>query len=279
MTFINGIAYGPARSTDKYCKDWFTVEYQDCWGSGSGCRGDLQTMKSLGFNLVRTYWVDANNNHTAFLNEAERVGIGIEIGIANSYVAARDTASVTKLINETKGRSCVKVYTVSNEAPMSQASNIAFMINHIRNLGVQQAIMVSTIFDANFTTAKTVLSAIQNRSNLLCGVNMYFYSNPPQQHGDCLTGAVKQWVNDPNTFGVPLCVSEWGCPSTIPGWQTSIQTQIDALKKLKNITRFNGAEVFSFQSESWKGSSGGEDSYGVLYDAYGNKRPTFSLFG
>ena len=93
MVFLFGIAYGPARPTDTYCKDWFTTEYQDRWGSGSGRRGDLATLKALGFNLVRSYYWDANNDHSAFLAEAERVGIGVEVPIANGYVSSRNTAA------------------------------------------------------------------------------------------------------------------------------------------------------------------------------------------
>jgi hypothetical protein len=67
MTFLYGACYGPARATDTFCKDWFTTEYQDRWGSGPGRRGDLATLKALGFNLVRSYWWDQNNDHSAFL--------------------------------------------------------------------------------------------------------------------------------------------------------------------------------------------------------------------
>jgi hypothetical protein len=277
MTFLYGICYGPARSTDTYCKDWFTTEYQDRWGSGSGRRGDLATLKALGFNLVRSYYWDSNNDHNAFLTEAERVGIGVEVPIANSYVSSRNTAAAKKLVDATKGRSCVKLYCVGNEMSPSETANIAYMVGYLRSLGVAQPITHTSIFDNNFATAKSVINAISNRSGYIAGVNTYFFCNPVQQHGDCITGAVNQWARDPATQGVPLYIGEWGCSNAVSNNTTSINNQLAAIQRLKTSQpRLVGASLFEYSCEPWKLSAGGEDKYGII-DSNGNKLPPFSI--
>jgi aryl-phospho-beta-D-glucosidase BglC (GH1 family) len=151
------------------------------------------------------------------------------------------------------------------------------MVGYLRSLGVAQPITHTSIFDNNFATAKAIINALPNRNGYIAGVNMYFFSNPVQQHGDCLTGAVGQWARDPATQGVPLYIGEWGCSGAVANNTTSINAHLAAIQRLKaSQPRLVGASMFSYQNERWKLGGGGEDRYGII-DDNGNRKPEFAI--
>jgi len=81
---VKGISYGPSPlkhnellTDDDFMSDIAAVQWAD-WG-----RGDLQIMKALGANTVRTYGNDPNISKRLFLDEAMKQGMGVVVGISD----------------------------------------------------------------------------------------------------------------------------------------------------------------------------------------------------
>ena len=64
---IYGVAYSCSSNFNTYCDDWFTSKYQSIYDNPSS-KKSLQTVKSLGFNNIRTYYLDPNQDHSQFLS-------------------------------------------------------------------------------------------------------------------------------------------------------------------------------------------------------------------
>ncbi len=274
--FNYGICYGPAFPSDKYCKDWFTTDYRCQWASAPSCRGDLADIRALGFRHVRGYYWDPEADHSQFLIEAQKIGVGVEVPIHNGLVKSRDANGIAKLVKSTKNYSAVRMYTVGNEMALEDIPDIVWAINFVRTLNVLQPISHTTIFDAGYAMAKAIISALSgNLRNYIPSVNYYFYSNPSYMTGDCLYNSIKEWYNDPITKNLPLYVGEFG-------WYGSTAVSADAITNfLKGIIRAKkdfrllwGASLFEFSNEAWKGSTNGENNYGLITDR-GIKKPTF----
>lgn len=53
---IYGIAYSCSQKDNKYCDDWFTNNYKNIYNSTNN--RSLCHVRSLGFNNIRTYYLD-----------------------------------------------------------------------------------------------------------------------------------------------------------------------------------------------------------------------------
>jgi hypothetical protein len=273
MNYINkpiyGIAYSASNSSLNYCDDWATVPYANKWASNGGA-GELAKIKSLGFNQVRLYYLDPARSHINFLNECMRLSLGVEIPIHNGLVTDRNVSGITSLVNEVKGFSCVRMYTVGNEMDLSMDDNIAWAIELVAQLDPSRAIMSSTIFDANYQSAKNIIVRLTSsaKSRYIAGVNMYFYSNPASSWGDCLQGAVNNWFKDSLLQNIPLIISEigWGGSDNQTANIALNNTMYGGFAGLSNFPKFLGFEIFSFRNEAWKGSTNNESLYGICME-------------
>lgn len=269
MNYINkpvyGIAYSASNESINYCDDWATDAYSNKWGSLGA--GELQKIKNLGFTQVRLYYLDPNRSHINFLNECQRINLGVEIPIHNGLVTNRDISGITKLVNEVKQFSCVKMYTVGNEMEPFLNDNIAWAIEQVARLDPNKAIMHSSIFDDGFKAAKAIFVRLSDyaRARYIAGVNMYFYSNPPRTWGDCLQGAVNNWYNDPMVKNIPLIISEIGFAGTNEqaAYDATHNTLYGGFAGLSNFPLFLGFELFSYRNEKWKGYGHNEALYGI----------------
>lgn len=261
-----GIAWSASNPSITYCDDWCTDAYKHVFASTG--RGDLQKLKTLGFNLVRTYYWDTERSHVSFLQEAERIGMGVEVPIHNGLVHNRDIRGITKLVNEAKGFSCVKVYTVGNEMPDADADNVAWALQTVARLDPSRPVMHSSIFDDNYKTAKSIVRRLDDatRARYIAGVNMYFYGNQPVTWGDCLQGAVNNWYKDAMLLDVPLMITEigYGGIAENMAFDAIHNTLYGGFCAMQNYPKFLGFELFSYQNEAWKGNSHNENLYGIV---------------
>jgi hypothetical protein len=272
---VYGIAWSASNPSIQYCDDWCTEEYKKIFAIPG--RGDLQRLKSLGFNLVRTYYWDPARSHDSFLREADRVQIGVEVPIHNGLVHNRDIRGITKLVNEAKNYKCVKLYTVGNEMPPEDADNIAWALGQVTRIDPSRPVMHSTIFDENFKSAKNILRRVDSLTfnKYIAGINMYFYSNPPKSWGDCLQASIRDYFNDSMLRDTPLIISEigYGGMKEDLAFDAILNTLYGGFCALGNFPKFLGFELFSFQNESWKGAQNNESSYGLVKeDATGTPR-------
>lgn len=83
---MKGICYGPFPAkapvyAAEIIDDFMTDPAKPLWGPMG--RGDLQTIADLGANTVRLYGNNPNMSHTAFLEEAARLELGVIPGISD----------------------------------------------------------------------------------------------------------------------------------------------------------------------------------------------------
>jgi phenylalanyl-tRNA synthetase beta subunit len=193
---IYGVAYSCSNKNISYCDDWFTNQYQNVFANSSSNKS-LHNLKSLGFNNVRTYYLDPNKDHTSFLQLCDQLKLSVEIGISNNLLDNRDINSIQKLINSVKNYNCVKLYTVGNEY-FGNVDNIIYGIETVYSLDPNKYIMHSSIFDENFKTAKFIYNKVPNyiKSKYIVGINMYFYNNPANMHGDVLQNVLRDYYQN-----------------------------------------------------------------------------------
>jgi hypothetical protein len=265
---IYGIAWSASNKNIPYCDDWCSNAY--CNAFSQNGRGDLQRLKNLGFNLVRTYYWDPERSHQLFLQEADRVKIGVEVPISNNLVSSRDIRSITKLVNEAKVYNCVKVYTVGNEMSGNDADNIAWALAEVAKLDPDRPVMHSSIYDDSFATMKNIIRRLDEFTfqRFIAGINMYFYSNNPRQWGDCLQGSVNKWYKDPMLKNIPMIISEIGYAGNNEdaSFDAIHNTLYGGFCAIQNFPNFLGLELFSWRNERWKGASSNESSYGLCQE-------------
>jgi len=86
------MCYGPFPAKGKVAAeqlldDFMSEAAKPLWGTHG--RGDLKIIRQLGANTLRTYGNDPEYDHTAFLDESEKVGLGIVPGLSDfPYVQA-----------------------------------------------------------------------------------------------------------------------------------------------------------------------------------------------
>jgi hypothetical protein len=263
---IYGIAYSCSNNTNSYCDDWFTKEYQNIYNNSSNNKS-LQTVKSLGFNNIRTYYLDPNRDHSDFLTLCTKLNLSVEIGISNNLLDNRDSSSIQKLIKSVQSYPCVKIYTVGNEY-FGDVNNIIFGLELVYSLDSSKYLMHSSIFDNNFKTAKFIYNLvpmhIKNANKYIVGINMYFYSNPGHTHGDVLQNVINQYYSDNILKESYLIISEYGTYKENEQWTSLWNFSWGNVECLKKYPKYLGYELFSYSNESWKGNNHGENNYGII---------------
>ncbi len=114
-------------------------------------------MKKLGFNIVRTYLLDPNQDHNDFLSLCDSLNLAVNIGIGNFLLDRRDQAGIIKLVNQVKSHKSVKIYTIGNEYRQS-IDNIVFGMQVVFGADPSRYITHAAIHDANFATAASIYS-------------------------------------------------------------------------------------------------------------------------
>lgn len=263
---IYGVAYSCSSSSNTYCDDWFTNTYQSIYNNSSNNKS-LQTVKSLGFNNIRTYYLDPNRDHSDFLNLCTKLNLSIEIGISNNLLDTKDINNIQKLIKAVQSYPCVKIYTVGNEY-FGDINNIIFGLNLVYSLDSTKYLMHSSIFDDNFKTAKFIYNAVPNHikqaNKYIVGINMYFYSNAGHTHGDVLQNVIKQYYSDNILKDSFLIISEYGSYKENEQWTSLWNFSWGNVECLKKYPKYLGYELFSYSNESWKGNHNGENNYGII---------------
>ena len=261
---IYGIAYSCSNATVSYCDDWFTDQYKNVYDNPSSNKS-LQNVKNLGFNNIRTYYLDPNRDHSSFLKLCDQLNLSIEIGISNNLLDNRDINSIQKIINNVRNYKCVKIYTVGNEY-FGNVDNIIFGIETVYSIDSSKYIMHSSIFDENFKTAKFIYNKVPNyiKPKYIVGINMYFYNNPAQTHGDVVQNVVRDYYGNNELKNSYLIISEYGTFRDNEQWNALWNFSWGNVECLKKYPNYLGYELFSLTNESWKGSHNGENNYGIL---------------
>lgn len=261
---IYGVAYACSNGSITYCDDWFTDQYKNVYDNPSSNKS-LQNVKALGFNNIRTYYLDPNRDHSTFLKLCDQLNLSVEIGISNNLLDNRDINSIQKLINNVKNYKCVKIYTVGNEY-FGNVDNIIFGIETVFSIDSNKYIMHSSIFDENFKTAKFIYNKVPGyiKSKYIVGINMYFYNNPAEKHGDVVQNVVRDYYANNDLKNSYLIISEYGTFRDNEQWNALWNFSWGNIECLKKYPNYLGYELFSLTNESWKGSHNGENNYGIL---------------
>lgn len=269
---LYGVAYSCSHAGIKYCDDWYTQPYKNTYDNLSN-KKSLQHVRSLGFNMIRTYYLDPNRDHTDFLTQCEKNNLSVEIGISNNLLDSRDVTQITKLISSIKRFNCIKIYTVGNEY-FNSIDNIIFGIQLVNSLDSTKYIMHSSIFDQQFMTAKKIYQRIPDhiKPKYIVGINMYFYNNPANQHGEVVQNVVKDYYNDSILKNSYLVISEYGTYDD--KWDAIWNFSFGNVECLKKYPNYLGYELFSYANESWKGNHQGENNYGILTED-GKEKSTY----
>jgi hypothetical protein len=267
---LYGVAYSCSNSSNTYCDDWYTDTYKNVFNSLINnnpllSARSLQTVKSLGFNHIRTYYLDPNKDHSTFLTLCSQLNLSIEIGISNDLLENRDIENIQKLINSVKQYKCVTIYTVGNEY-FGDINNIIFAIELIYSLDSNKYIMHSSIFDNQFATAKLIYSKIPNYilSKYIVGINIYFYNNVANTHGDVIQNVIKEYYLDSLLQNSYLIISEFGNNKNEEQWNSLWNFSWGNSECMKKYPKYLGYSLFSFSNEGWKGGHNGENNYGIV---------------
>lgn len=264
---IYGIAYSSSSSSNTYCEDWLLPKFSSVYRNNNN--RNLNKVKELGFNHIRTYYLLPDGDHHEFLELASNLNLSIEIGISNNLLEGRDSESIRKLVNSTRNYKCVKIYTVGNEY-FGNVDNIIFGLELVYAMNTNKYLMHSTIFDDKFQSVKKVLTKLSNNSGIkdkyIVSLNMYFYSNKASTHGDVVQNVLKDYYSDPILSNTYLIISEFGNNSTNGDeqWASLWNFNFGNIECLKTYNKYLGFCLFSFTNESWKGSHNGENNYGIL---------------
>lgn len=271
---IYGVAYSCSNKDIKYCDDWYVEKYKSTYKSNDNLKS-LYSAKQLGFNHIRTYYLKPEENHDDFLNLCSSLGMSIEIGISNNLLDNRDSESIKKLVNSTKNHKCVKIYTVGNEY-FNSIDNVIFGLELVYSLDKTKYLMHSCIFDSNFNSIKKVYCKLSDslKKKYIVSLNVYFYNNVCDSHGDVIQNVVKDYYSDNILKDSFLIISEFGNNKNEEQWKSLWNFSFGNVECLKKYKNYLGYCLFSFANESWKGSLNGEDNYGILTES-GQKKDGF----
>lgn len=260
---LYGVAYSCSNPNITYCDDWYTENYKEIFDNKVKNRS-LYNVKNLGFNLIRTYYLDPYKDHSYFLNLCDKLELSVEIGISNNLLESKDINSIQKLINNVKNYKCVKIYTIGNEY-FGNLDNIIYCLNIIYSLDPNKYFMHSSIFDNNFKSALDIYNKIPQYilSKYIVGINMYFYNNLSNSHGNIMQKVIEQFYNSPlqNTY---LIISEYGYNKINDQWDALWNFSWGNLEAIKQFPKYLGYSLFSLSDEKWKGENNGECNYGII---------------
>ncbi len=125
--------------------------------------------------------------------------------------------------------------------------------------------MHSSIFDDKFVSAKNIYKKIPDyiKSKYIIGINMYFYNNNAESHGDVLQNVLQLYYSDPDLKQTYLIISEYGYNNS-DQWTALWNFSWGNIECLKKYPKYLGYELFSYSDESWKGELNGENKYGII---------------
>ena len=260
---IFGAAYACSNPSITYCDDWYVNNYKSVFDNENN-KKSLQHFKKIGLNHVRTYYLRPGADHSDFLNLCDRLNLSLEIGISNNLLDSKDSASIIKLVNDTKNHKCVKLYTVGNEY-FGNAYNIIWGIELVNSM-CNQYIMHSSIFNEHFNAAKEIYTKLSSniKSKYIVGINMYFYGNNSSEQGNVIQNVLNDYYHDPILSNSFLCISEYGRnDDNYDAMWNFLWGHYESMKRYPN---YLGVSLFSFTNESWKGNTQGENNYGLLHE-------------
>lgn len=282
---INGVAYSCSNPSINYCADWYTSEFKEIYNNS---KKSLLAVKNLGFNNIRTYYLDPYKDHNDFLTSCDKLNLSVEIGISNNLLDERNKDKIKKIIDNVSWHKCVKIYTVGNEY-FNNIDNIIWGIECVYSLDPNKYIMHSSIFDTNFESAKKIYLKVPAyiKPKYIVGINAYFYGNPDSEHGNVIQNVVRDYYNNQYLKDSYLIISEYG--HNKDSWSAIWNFQWGNVECLKKYEKYLGYEHFSFANEAWKGSNNGENNYGIVTEngdpksTYGaiaefKKQPIFSQY-
>ena len=82
--FGSDIAYDPMAPL--WGSQYTSSKGSSCGGGAATCRNDLQTLQSMGVNLIRLYDWEPRNHHLNFLNACSSLGIQVLVPVSNYFV-------------------------------------------------------------------------------------------------------------------------------------------------------------------------------------------------
>jgi hypothetical protein len=272
---LYGVAYSCSHAGISYCDDWYTMTYKSTYDNQQNIKS-LHHVRSLGFNNIRTYYLDPNKDHTDFLLTCDRYNLSVEIGISNNLLDTRNIDQIKKLIQNLKQYKCIKIYTIGNEYSGS-IDNIIFGIELVYTLDNTKFIMHSSIFDSNFQLTSKIYQRIPEyiKPKYIVGINMYFYNNPAQLHGDIVQNVVRDYYNHPILKNSYLIISEYG--TNDDNYNAIWNFSFGNIECLKKYPKYLGYELFSYTNESWKGNHLNENNYGILTEDGKEKQTYYAI--
>lgn len=262
---IFGITYSCSNKTINYCDDWYTDRYSNIFANNNSIRS-LYNVRYLGFNNIRTYYLDPSKDHTLFLSLCDHLNLSVEVGISNQMLDTKSKSQISTLIKSVKNYKCVKLYRVGNEY-VNSIDNIIFAIEIISSMEPLKYIMHSTYYDNNFNTVKKIYQRIPNyiKQKFIIGINLRGNSN-------IFPNLVNNFYNDYILKDAYLIVTEFGTPNNDYRFMKDgldIHAQF-----LLRYPKYLGIEILSYTDESWKGNSNNNNSYGILTEG-GEKKSTY----
>ena len=102
---------------------------------------------------------------------------------------------------------------------------------------------------------------------------MYFYSNPANTIGQVIQNVLKSFYDNSVLKNAYLIIPEYGTNNNDPVRISSFNDGI--VQCLKNYEKFLGYSLFAYSDESWKGTSNGENNYGIVTES-GTIKHTYS---
>ena len=102
---------------------------------------------------------------------------------------------------------------------------------------------------------------------------MYFYSNSANTIGQVIQNVLRNFYNHSVLKNAYLIIPEYGTNNNDP---TRISSFNDGIVEcLRNYEQFLGYSFFAYSDESWKGSTNGENNYGIVTES-GTIKNTYS---
>ncbi len=218
---VKGMSYQPSPSDDcqlqnEYCSvnnavyydtDFYNTDFPLLWGSGTGGRGDLATLKAQGINFLHIYNWNPQRDHGTFLTAVAQNAMKVTIpvsnytaciivgnqcqGVANGSYAtayANIKAIFEQVYNLTtkKPHSAAGVWAIYNEYDLNSIdpANIAFAIQAILKLEADNAIAAADRLPfivpvSNAVNTATSASWFQNATSLYQAIPGANASVPP----------------------------------------------------------------------------------------------------
>ncbi|KAK9848031.1 hypothetical protein WJX84_009816 [Apatococcus fuscideae] len=313
-----------------FASDYANTNFESLWGyaaasDGSQGRGDLAVIsQNLRGNALRMYNFYPGYDHLPFLDGAQANGLKVIVPLGNYQAVdeaisnqGQSTSDLTTLINESKNHAANVAWGLTNEitgdgncgSPISQQClNILVAdCQLIQQLDPSsRPVLINHIDEPGFTTPKAIMSALQNagmtdfyNNRIIQGLDLYFFDQDPATQAISFGGVIDNYFNDAELSSTPLIVGEYGASAGANSDSEQQQVVADSGQALVTAMSKHdlllGGFTFEYSDEPWKGTAGGESTYGLQtfsgtyttaqttngqtyrVDTYTN-RPSFSAF-